>query len=252
VASIASDSFVSAVQSGPLAVALVVSVLVGLVGFVSPCVLPLVPGYLAYVAGMSVSRSVGRRRVLAGATLFVVGFSVLFVSEGFLLGRVGELAVRHSRAIERIVGALVLSMGVIYLGFGRYFQREVRIRALPAAGLISAPVLGFVFGLGWSPCLTPTLAAVEGLAYDQAGAWRGAFLAAGYCLGLGAPFLILALGISWAASVGTFVRSHRRAVHLMSGCLVMVIGLSLLTGFWEHGMLWLRNAGSLGSIGASM
>jgi cytochrome c-type biogenesis protein len=246
--------FSHVVTDGPLLVAAAVAALVGLIGFLSPCVLPLVPGYLSYVAGLAGSEQQPRpRRVVGGAALFVAGFTVIFVLEGVLFGALGAAIRNHAVAIERVLGIVTIGMGVVFLGGIPFLQREWRISALPQAGLLGAPLLGAAFGLAWAPCLTPTFSAVYGLAFSQGTAGRGAFLMTFYCLGLGVPFLLVALGVGWVSGVLTFVRRHKRVVSQVGGVLLIVIGVLLVSGLWNHWMDELRSAVGPGAgIGADL
>jgi len=253
------DSFANTVTDGPLVVAALVAALVGLVSFLSPCVLPLVPGYLSYVTGLAGAEAgaesaaaggaggsaVGtvvrtRRRTLAGAALFVLGFTVVFVSYGALFGGLGRALLQHQQAIERVLGALVIVLGVAFLGGIPWLQRDARIHRLPAAGVLGAPLLGVVFGLGWTPCIGPTLAAVESLAFNSASSGRGALLSIAYCIGLGVPFVLVAFGFRWLAGTLSVIRRHTVWVMRVGGGLMIAIGFLLLTGTWDHWMIWLR------------
>jgi cytochrome c-type biogenesis protein len=229
------------VTDGPLIAAAGVAVLVGVVGFLSPCVLPLVPGYLSYVAGLSGADSrPSQRRMVLGAVLFVLGFTAIFVAQGALFGQLGASIQDHRVTIERVLGVVTILMGLVFLGFVRFAQREVRIHRRPAAGLAGAPLLGAAFGLAWAPCLTPTFGAVYSLAYTQGTLGRGAFLSACYCLGLGVPFLLVALGFGWVSSALGFVRRHMALVSRIGGVLLVAIGVLLVTGQWDHWMNELR------------
>lgn len=269
------------VQDGPLLLAVGVSVLVGVVGFLSPCVLPLVPGYLSYVTSLSgeapgrgapattttttvaiaaagggtttltpIEQRVPLRRMAAGAALFVLGFTAVFVSLGALFGQLGSLIVEHQAALARIAGVVTIVLGLVYLGAFGPLQRERKIRRLPRAGLVGAPLLGASFGLGWTPCLTPTLTAVVSLSVSDASAGRGAVLAAAYCVGLGVPFLLIALGIGWASGAVTFLRRHLRTVSRIGGGLLVVIGVLLVTGAWDAAVTWLK--GEFGTTGIGL
>jgi cytochrome c-type biogenesis protein len=253
---LAAGSFEHAVTDGPLLVAAGVAALVGLIGFLSPCVLPLVPGYLSYVAGLSGESEEaehGQRRMVSGALLFVLGFTAIFVAEGVLFGSLGAAIRDHALGIERVLGVVTILMGVVFLGGIGFLQREVRIHRLPRAGLFGAPLLGAAFGLAWAPCLTPTFSAVYSLAFQQATAGRGAFLMLCYCLGLGIPFVLVALGIGWVSGALGFVRRHARAVSQVGGVLLIVIGLLLVTGTWNHWMDELRTSVGPGAgIGGSL
>jgi len=245
---LASSGFVNTVYSGPLIVAAAVAMLVGVIGFLSPCVLPLVPGYLSYVAGLAGSDEVPRtRRMLAGALLFVLGFTAVFVAIGALFGSIGGVINDHLLLLERIFGAITIVFGLAFLGWIPLLQREVRVHRLPQAGLLGAPLLGITFGLAWGPCLTPTLGAVTSLATNQATAGRGALLMVFYCLGLGVPFLLVAAGFGWVTGALGFVRRHRRLVGQIGGVLLIAIGVLLVTGSWDHWMNELR--ATLGQTG---
>jgi cytochrome c-type biogenesis protein len=250
----ASASFVHAVTDGPLLVAAGVAALVGLVGFLSPCVLPLVPGYLSYVAGLSGGDARPRPgRMVVGALLFVLGFTVIFVAQGAVFGGLGAAIRTHTAAIERVLGVVTIIMGIVFLGGIGPLQREWRIHKLPRAGLLGAPLLGAAFGLAWAPCLTPTFGAVYSLSFQQGSVARGAFLSACYCLGLGVPFVLVALGFGWVAGALRFVRRHARVVSAAGGELLIAIGALLVTGEWATLMDWLRTrAGGNTGVGAGL
>jgi cytochrome c-type biogenesis protein len=246
------DTFVDAVTDGSLLVAVPVAAVAGLVSFLSPCVLPLVPGYLSFVTGLSgeelgeqqrgdtLVATRARSRVLAGSVLFVLGFSAVFVTAGLLFGGLGASLIEHRAVVERVLGALTIVLGLAFMGLIPGLQREARIHRLPAAGLAGAPLLGVLFGLGWTPCLGPTLAAVQGLAYTQASAGRGALLTAAYCLGLGLPFVLAGLAFRRALGVFDVVKRHYAVVTTIGGGLLVVIGVLLVTGLWEQLMIHLR------------
>ena len=238
------DSFVETVTDGPLLLALPVAALAGLVSFLSPCVLPLVPGYLSYVTGITgvdLAEETHRRgRVLLGASLFVLGFSVVFVSEGAFFGGLGAELLVHKRAVDIVLGTLTVLLGLAFLGLIPGMQRELRFHALPRAGLAGAPLLGVLFGIGWTPCLGPTLGAVQGLAFREGSAGRGAFLTFGYCLGLGIPFLLAAVGFRRVMGAFEAVKRHYQLVVRTGGALLVVLGLLLVSGLWEDLMIELR------------
>jgi cytochrome c-type biogenesis protein len=239
------SSFAGTVTDGPLLVALPVAALAGLVSFLSPCVLPLVPGYLSFVTGLTGAdladdRAERKGRVLLGASLFVLGFSLVFVSEGALFGTVAGSLQEHQTVIDRVLGGVTVLLGLAFMGFIPGMQREVRIHTLPRAGLVGAPLLGILFGVGWTPCIGPTLGAVLTLAYDQGTAARGALLTAGYCLGLGVPFLLVAFGFQRSLGAMSAVKRHYAAVMRLGGGLLVVIGLLLVSGVWERLMVHLR------------
>ncbi len=270
-------TFADIVTDGSLLLAMAVAALVGLISVISPCCLPLIPGYVSYVAGLAGSDvtaasptagnrsseraatgsdgllaqdarpatalappAPGRGRLLAGSLLFVAGFSAVFVSFGALFGGLGRLMLEWAPVLSRVAGVVVILMGLSFLGAVPWLLRERRLRHRPPAGLPGAPVLGVVFGLGWTPCLGPTLAAVNTLAYTQASAGRGAILAFAYCLGLGIPFVLVALGVRRALSFSAFARRHARTVMRLGGALLILLGILLLTGWWDALMIWLR------------
>jgi cytochrome c-type biogenesis protein len=256
------DTFSNAVD-GSLVLAVPVAFAAGLVSFLSPCVLPLVPGYLSYVTGLSGADLAGEEevrregpgtmtatapavrmrhhgRVLAGSLLFVLGFSFVFVSEGLIFGAFGTYLTRHSVGISRLLGVVVIVLGLAFMGLIPGLQREVRIHRLPAAGLVGAFPLGFVFGLGWTPCLGPTLAAVQGLAFAGGTASRGALLSFAYCLGLGLPFIAAGLLFRRALTVFAVLRRHTVLITRLGGLMLVAVGILLVTGAWNHVTVWLR------------
>ncbi|MBA3524685.1 MAG: cytochrome c biogenesis protein CcdA [Geodermatophilaceae bacterium] len=265
------QTFSATVVDGPLLVAMAVAALVGLIGFLSPCVLPLVPGYLSYVTGLAgtavedeadhdgttgsgttgsgttLTATRARRRVVAGALLFVAGFTAVFVSFGAFFGGLGRLLLEHQTLLNRVLGAVTIVLGLAFLGALPGMQREFRVHRLPSAGLVGAPVLGVVFGLGWTPCLGPTLGAVQTLAFTQGSAGRGAILSLAYCVGLGLPFVLTALGVRGTLQASAFARRHARTVTRVGGVLLVVLGVLLVSGLWETLMIDLR--AWLGSTG---
>lgn len=239
------ESFVNTVTDGPVLFALPVAAIAGLVSFLSPCVLPLVPGYLSYVTGLSgvdlaEDEGPARGRVLLGSALFVLGFSVVFVSAGAFFGSVGQDLQAHQTVVDRVLGVLTIVLGLAFLGLIPGLQREVRFHALPKAGLAGAPLLGVLFGVGWTPCLGPTLAAVQTLSFKQASAGRGALLTFAYCLGLGLPFLLTSVAFRRALGAFAVVKRHYTVVLRTGGGLLIAIGLLLLSGLWGDLMVDLR------------
>jgi cytochrome c-type biogenesis protein len=225
---------VNTVTSGSLVLAFPVAAAAGLVSFLSPCVLPLVPGYLSYVTGMSGADLAAQRRgrLILGVALFVLGFTVVFVSAGLAFGGFGALLQRHTTILTRVLGAVTIVLGLAFMGFVPGLQRTVKSSRLPAAGVAGAPLLGMLFGLGWTPCIGPTLAAVQAMAYNEASAARGALLSFAYCLGLGLPFLLTAVAYRRALGAFGFVKRHYQAVMRLGGGMLVAIGLLLVTGFW--------------------
>lgn len=224
------------VFSGALLMAVPIALLGGLVSFFSPCVLPLVPGYLSYVTGVSGTdlAEARRGRVVAGASLFVLGFSAVFVSSGALFGYFGRDLLEHTVVLNRVLGVLMILMGVFFMGLlPGVTQREFRFHKRPAAGLAGAPLLGALFGIGWTPCIGPTLASVMTLALDQGTAGRGAILTVAYCLGLGVPFVLAAVAFRKALGAFGWVKRHYAWVMRIGGGMMIATGILLLTGVWE-------------------
>ena len=268
------------VLSGPMLVAVPVALLAGLVSFASPCVLPLVPGYLGFVSGMAAGPArvsdaapdtapdaapdagarvvrgtapgaptlteVPRARLVAGVALFVAGFTAVFVAFGVLAGTLGAALATHADLLTRLLGVVVILMGLVFLGVGPLARVTARPGWTPRAGLWGAPLLGVVFGLGWTPCIGPTLVAVYTLALDGASAGRGAVLSIAYCVGLGVPFLLVALYLDRSRRALGLLRRHRLAVARIGGGLLVAVGLLLVTGLW--GRLAAATAGWIGGF----
>ncbi|MEU6387367.1 cytochrome c biogenesis protein CcdA [Streptomyces bauhiniae] len=224
------------VLNGALLLALPVAVLGGLVSFFSPCVLPLVPGYLSYVTGVTGTdlADARRGRMTAGASLFVLGFTVVFVSGGALFGYFGQTLQGYKDVLTHVLGVLMILLGVFFMGLMPWLtQREFRFHKRPATGLIGAPLLGALFGIGWTPCIGPTLASVVALSSQQASAGRGAILTVAYCLGLGVPFVLTAIAFRKALGAFGWVKRHYVWVMRAGGTMMIVTGVLLLTGAWD-------------------
>ena len=226
------------VVSGSLLVAIPIAALAGFVSFLSPCVVPLVPGYLSLITGLTADELTGarghRRRVLAGTIGFTLGFSLLFMSYGLAFGELGARLVEYQTAISRIMGVLVMLLGFAYLGRVPLLDREFGPRLRGRGGVLLAPFLGVVFGLGWVPCVGPTLAAVQTLAFTEANATRGAILSLTYGVGLGLPFILIGLFFERAVAPLRWLRNHRRRVQQFGGLLLLALGVMLVTGFWDQ------------------
>ncbi|MBW8873153.1 MAG: cytochrome c biogenesis protein CcdA, partial [Leifsonia sp.] len=195
------------VLGGALWLAIPIALAAGLLSFLSPCVLPLVPGYLGYVSGVTSGQEKTRGRMLAGVGLFVAGFSVVFLAVELLVGTVGVFMAENTDIILRIAGVIVIVMGIVFIGQVSFLQRTIKPAWQPRTGLIGAPLLGIVFAVGWTPCVGPTLIAVSSMALDQGNLWRALLIGVAYCIGLGIPFLLVAIGFGW---VGGSVRWVKR------------------------------------------
>lgn len=232
------NPFAEAVLNGSLLLAVPVALLAGLVSFASPCVLPLVPGYLGYVSGLTGVdlQQQKRGRMLTGIGLFILGFSTVFMLVGAVFGGLGAWLQGSGQAwITQVLGIPVLVMGIVFAGGLSWFQRDARIHARPPAGLWGAPVLGVTFGLGWAPCIGPTLSAVQLLAFSSgAGVAKGAALTFVYCLGLGVPFLLIALGARRGMGTLDFFRRHRLAFQRTGGVVLILLGLLMVSGLWGY------------------
>ena len=221
-----------------LLVAMFVAALAGLVSFFSPCVIPLVPGYLSYASGMSDVKS--RSRVFLGSILFVSGFTFLFVSYGVLFGGLGSKIAENSRPISITLGLLTISLGIIFL-FNERFYRSFKPSWKMRSGLVFAPFLGFAFGIGWTPCIGPTLGAVQVLAIQSATAQRGAILSAAYCVGLGLPFILIGLFLDKAEPLRKFIASKGNTITKIGGLLLILIGILQVSNLWDQLMNSLRD-----------
>jgi len=227
------DSVVDTIVNGQLVLAILLATLAGLISFASPCVLPLIPGYLAYVGGMATTDGrTSRRRTVIGVALFVLGFALVFVAYGAAFGSIGLWLLRWEDLLTRVMGGFLILMGAVFVGAIPWMQRTARVPLSPRVGLAGAPLLGIVFGFGWTPCLGPTLAAISVLSLNSGSPWRGALLAFFYCVGLGVPFMLSALGLGWAASAIGFLKRHVRVINIIGGATLALIGALMLTGLW--------------------
>ena len=260
------------VADGSLLVAVPIAILAGAISFLSPCVLPLVPGYLGFIGGAvsprpaavtvgastasatgtgtgaaaagapapDVVEGPGRGRLVLGVVLFIAGFTVVFVSIAMLGGTLGRFLVEYAEVITRILGVVIIAMGLVFIGWLGVAQRIARPQVRGNLGLIGAPLLGVALGIGWAPCIGPTLAVILTMAFDSGSAARAALLGVAYSLGLGIPFLLLTLGFGWATRSVSFVRRHIRVVNLVGGALLVVLGLLMVTGVWTAIMAQLQ------------
>ena len=236
---------------GQLLVASLIALAAGLVSFLSPCMLPLIPGYLAYVGGVAGSRSTAgadprsaqrsdRRRMVLGALLFVLGFTAVFLLVNVAAGSFGFWLWDQQEIITRVLGAVVILMGLVFMGAFGGLQRTRRLGFSPKVGLAGAPLLGVVFAVGWAPCVGPTLGVVLTLSAQSGSAGRALVLATLYCLGLGIPFVLAAFGFGWMTTAIAFFKRHIRAVNLIGGGLLIVIGLLMVSGVWSRIMFSLQ------------
>ncbi|MBI3225655.1 MAG: cytochrome c biogenesis protein CcdA [Mycolicibacterium cosmeticum] len=237
------------VATGPVLLALGVSVLAGLVSFASPCVVPLVPGYLSYLAGVvGVTESDGARsgrwRVVGAAALFVAGFTTVFLFGSVAVLGMTTAVITNEALLQRIGGVVTIVMGLIFVGFIPLLQREARFAPRQLSTLGGAPLLGAVFALGWTPCLGPTLTAVIAVASATEGSAvpRGIALVIAYCLGLGVPFVLLAFGSARAVRGLGWLRAHTRGIQIFGGVLMIAVGIALVTGLWGEFVAWVRDA----------
>ena len=232
------DFFINQVFDGNLLIAIAVAAIAGLISFFSPCVIPLVPGYLSYASGMSTNKS--RGRVFLGSILFVSGFTALFVSYGVLFGGLGSKIAQNSRFISVLLGFLTIALGFVFL-FNEKFYRSFKPTFKTRTGLATAPLLGLAFGIGWTPCIGPTLGAVQVLAFQSATAQRGAILSAAYCIGLGLPFILLGWFLDQAEPFRRFIMKRGDLITKIGGILLIVIGILQVTNTWDYLMNHLRD-----------
>jgi len=230
------DLVVNHLLDGFLLTAFPIAVLAGVISFVSPCVLPLVPGYLSFAAGFSQARG----KVFLGSLLFVAGFSALFISYGALFGELGSRIATNEESITRVLGVLTILMGVIFLG-AFPLMPTIKPRISTTGGLIGAPLLGFLFGVGWTPCIGPALASVQALAFQESSAVRGAILSLGYCIGLGAPFIATGLFLDKSEKIRKVALKSGNSISKVGGVLLILIGILQLTGLWTDLMIEMRS-----------
>ena len=230
------DFFVEQIFSGFLLTAFPFAFIAGLISFLSPCVLPLVPGYLSFAAGFSVSRG----KVLLGSFLFVLGFSAVFVSFGAIFGGLGNTLSANEEIISRILGVVTIFLGFIF--YGRFpFSPTIRPKMRTTGGLLGAPLLGVLFGIGWTPCIGPALAAVQTLAFQESSATRGAVLSFGYCLGLGLPFILSGLSIDKSAKLRSIIYRRGDIISKVGGIFLITIGVLQVLGLWSQLMNSMRS-----------
>jgi len=257
-ATVSTSSYTSTetkVAYGSFLVAVPIALAAGLISFLSPCVLPLVPGYLSYVTGLTgvdlgsqtldEAARARRGRMIAGALLFVLGFSIVFVLLQSLAGWSGQFLLPYKRTIQIVLGCITILMGLSFAGvvpgvLSRVFNREARFHKDPRVGLAGAPVLGILFGLGWTPCMGPTLSAVSSLSIDSGDVGRSILIGVAYCLGLGLPFVLTAVAFRKAMGAFGYVKRHYQAVMRIGGGMLVVIGVLLVTGEWDHLVTWLQ------------
>ena len=230
------EFFVNNLFDGFILLALPLAIVAGLLSFISPCILPLVPGYLSYAAGFSQARG----RVLLGSSLFVMGFSLLFISYGALFGGLGARIAVHEEIITQVLGIFTIGLGVIFAG-AFPMMKTFHPRISTTGGLVGAPILGFLFSVGWTPCIGPALATVQTLAFSESSAFRGAVLSLGYCLGLGLPFIATGLFFDRSARLRQFLTQNGRAISLIGGIFLIIIGLLQVSGLWNTLMIDLRS-----------
>ena len=232
--------------AGSLALAVPVAAIAGLVSFFSPCVIPLLPGYLSYTTGLSgADLAAGkakqhRARMLAGSVLFVLGFTTVFVIIGATAGGVGLWLRTYGDEITFVMGFVLIALGLVFAGVVPWLQREWRIHRLPAVGLGAAPLIGALFAIGWTPCIGPTYGVIVGLTYTDATAARGAVLSACYALGLGVPFIVAGLFYDRTLRALKFVRRHQQWVMRVGGAMLVLVGLLLVTGLWNEIVQWIQ------------
>ncbi|MEV7693648.1 cytochrome c biogenesis protein CcdA [Microbacterium sp. NPDC089189] len=222
------------VAEGALWLAVPLALAAGLVSFLSPCVLPLVPGYLGFIGGAAGTSAgnKGRGRLLLGVLLFISGFTVVFMAVTVLGGTLGRFFLEYADLITRVMGVVVILLGFVFLGLFGFAQRTLKPQVRGNVGLVGAPLLGLAMGIGWAPCIGPTLGAIIAVSWNMGDPGRAAVLGLAYSLGLGIPFLLIAAGFGWASRSVAFLRRHIRAVNIIGGILLIALGLAMVTGVW--------------------
>lgn len=238
------DLFRDIAGSGSLVLAVPVALIAGLVSFFSPCVIPLLPAYFSYATGLSgadlATGNATRGRMLAGSVLFVLGFSVVFVFLGIATGSLATWLMVNQQTLNLVLGIITIVMGLAFIGLVPLLQRDLRFHRVPAVGLAAAPFLGLLFGIGWQPCIGPTLSVIFSLAWNEGTAARGGVLLAVYSLGLGIPFILAGLFWQRALRAFGFIRRHQQWVTRIGGAMLVVVGLLLVTGWWDWAVQWLQ------------
>lgn len=242
------EFFINQVFEGNLLLAIFVSAIAGLISFISPCVIPLVPGYLSYISGLSASAAdststkdtINRGKLLIATTLFILGFTFLFISYGLAFGGLGSKIAGYERILSILLGLLMIFFGLIFMNSERFYRSFKPTWKVPS-GLVGAPFLGFAFGLGWTPCIGPTLGAVQVLAFQSATATRGAILSAAYCFGLGIPFLLLAWSMDKAKKIRNWISVRGNSISKIGGILLITIGFLQIFNLWNYLMNWFRD-----------
>ncbi|CAN5122331.1 cytochrome c biogenesis protein CcdA [soil metagenome] len=236
------DWFATTTSSGTMLFAVPIAILAGFVSFASPCIIPLLPGYFSYITGMAATdlATARRSRMLVGSVLFVVGFSVVFVSYGALFGAIGFKLLEYQRPLSIVLGIFTIVLGLAFMGAVPFMQRDLRLHKVPAVGVAAAPLLGGIFAIGWTPCLGPTLTAVLGLATTEGTAGRGAVLAFAYCMGLGIPFIVAAVGFRSLLGENSWLKRHQQSLNIFGGVLMILVGVLLATGLWGNFINTLR------------